>query len=87
MKLKNTGEIKTFGSQYGVWKTEFESMALKTVTKLNLSNAPLSIEMQRATVADQMVIKVLTPMAVSKEYIDVTATSINQRGNFRGKRI
>jgi recombinational DNA repair protein RecT len=66
MKLKNTGEIKTFGSQYGVWKTEFESMALKTVTKLNLSNAPLSIEMQRATVADQMVIKVLTPMAVSK---------------------
>jgi predicted RNA-binding Zn ribbon-like protein len=31
--------------------------------------------MQRATVADQMVIKVLTPMAVSKEYIDVTATN------------
>jgi hypothetical protein len=34
--------------------------------------------MQRATVADQMVIKVLTPMAVSKEYIDVTTTSINE---------
>jgi recombination protein RecT len=68
MKLKHRRNIKTFGSQYGVWKTEFESMALKTVTKLNLSrNAPLSIEMQRATVADQMVIKVLTPMAVSKE--------------------
>jgi hypothetical protein len=32
--------------------------------------------MQRAT-ADQMVIKVLTPMAVSRRYIDVTATSIN----------
>jgi recombination protein RecT len=37
-EVKNTDEIKkTFGSQYGVWKTEFESMALKTVTKLNLS--------------------------------------------------
>jgi recombination protein RecT len=34
---KHGEEIKTFGSQYGVWKTEFESMALKTVTKLNLS--------------------------------------------------
>jgi recombinational DNA repair protein RecT len=22
--------LKTFGSQYGVWKTEFESMVLKT---------------------------------------------------------
>ena len=49
---------KTFKSQYGIWNTEFDSMALKTVTKLNLSkNAPLSIEMQRATIADQAVIK------------------------------
>jgi recombinational DNA repair protein RecT len=45
MKLKHRRNIKTFG-QYRVWKTEFESMALKTVT-INLSrNAPLSIEMQ-----------------------------------------
>jgi len=40
------------------WTTDFDSMALKTVTKLNLSkNGPLSIEMQRALIADQGVIK------------------------------
>lgn len=48
---------KTFGQQYGLWTTNRDKMALKTVTKLNLSkNAPLSIEMQRATLADQAVI-------------------------------
>ena len=42
----------------GLWKDEFDGMAKKTVTKLNLSkNAPLSIEMQRAVVSDQAVIK------------------------------
>lgn len=42
----------------GLWKDEFSAMAMKTVTKLNLSkNGPLSIEMQRAVVADQAVIK------------------------------
>jgi hypothetical protein len=41
-EVKTRSEIfKTFGSQYGVWKTEFESMALKTVTKLNLSRMHL----------------------------------------------
>lgn len=40
------------------WTTDFDAMALKTVTKLNLSkNGPLSIEMQRALIADQGVIK------------------------------
>jgi hypothetical protein len=61
-------------------------MALKTVTKLNLSrNAPLSIEMQRATVADQMVIKVLTPMAVSRRVHRCYRNFNKSRGNFRGK--
>ncbi|MHA3062541.1 recombinase RecT [Acinetobacter sp. ANC 4641] len=42
---------------YGVWKDQFEAMALKTVLKLLLSKqAPLSIEMQKAQIADQMVI-------------------------------
>ena len=52
---------------------------IKTVTKLNISrNAPLSIEMQRATVADQMVIKSFdTNGGVEGEYIDVTEQSIN----------
>lgn len=41
-----------------VWAENFESMALKTVMKLLLSKqAPLSIEMQNAVLADQSVIK------------------------------
>lgn len=39
------------------WTTNFDDMALKTVTKLNLSkNAPLSIEMEKAVLADQSVL-------------------------------
>lgn len=48
---------QTFKKDMGLWKDDFHSMAMKTVTKLNLSkNAPLSIEMQRAIVFDQAVI-------------------------------
>ncbi|WP_204360243.1 recombinase RecT, partial [Haemophilus influenzae] len=43
---------------YGVWHDNFEAMALKTVTKLLLSKqAPLSVEMQQAVLADQAVVK------------------------------
>ena len=43
---------------YGVWKDQFEAMALKTVLKLLLSKqAPLSIEMQKAQMADQAIIR------------------------------
>lgn len=49
---------QSFRSGFGLWKDDFPSMALKTVTKLNLSkNAPLSIEMQKAMIVDQAVIK------------------------------
>lgn len=41
-----------------VWADNFEAMALKTVTKLLLSKqAPLSVEMQQAVLADQTVVK------------------------------
>lgn len=41
-----------------VWHDQFESMALKTVTKLLLSKqAPLSIEMQTAQLADQAIVR------------------------------
>jgi len=54
---------------FGLWKDDFNSMAQKTVIKLLLSKfAPLSIEMQKATVADQAVIKDAETMDV--EYID-----------------
>lgn len=49
---------QTYKKGFGLWKDDFDSMALKTVTKLNLSkNAPLSVEMQKAIIADQSVIK------------------------------
>jgi recombination protein RecT len=49
---------KTYQKGFGLWKDDFESMAMKTVTKLNLGkNAPLSIEMQKAIIFDQSVVK------------------------------
>lgn len=49
---------QTYKQGYGVWKDDFDSMALKTVIKLNLSKfAPLSIEMQKAVLVDQSVIE------------------------------
>lgn len=48
---------QTFKKGYGLWADNFDSMCIKTVTKLNLSkNAPLSIEMQKAVIVDQAVI-------------------------------
>lgn len=49
---------QTFKKGFGVWKDQFDAMALKTVLKLLLSKqAPLSIEMQTATLADQAVVR------------------------------
>jgi recombination protein RecT len=40
------------------WHTDFDAMAQKTVAKLNLSkNGPLSIEMEKAMITDQAIIK------------------------------
>ena len=57
-------EVQKHGSKYsktfkdGLWKTDFEAMAQKTVLKLLLSKyAPMSIEMQKATIVDQAVIE------------------------------
>lgn len=60
---------KTYSYETSSWKTNFDGMALKTVTKLNLSKyAPLSVEMQRAVVADQAIIKDAETLEV--EYAD-----------------
>ncbi len=56
---------------YGLWKDNFEAMALKTVLKLLLSKfAPLSVEMQTAVISDQAVIKDADTLDV--EYADNT---------------
>lgn len=48
---------KTFGHKSGLWQTDFDTMAAKTVIKLLLSKfAPLSIEMQKAVITDQAVV-------------------------------
>lgn len=61
---------KTFGN--GVWKTDFDAMAQKTCLKLLLSKyAPLSIEMQKAVIADQAIIKDAETMDV--DYVDAGA--------------
>lgn len=48
---------QTYRKGYGLWKDDFDSMARKTVTKLNLSkDAPLSIDLQNAITFDQALI-------------------------------
>jgi len=67
---------KTFSYDSSTWKTDFDAMALKTVTKLNLSkNAPLSVEMQQAQIVDQSVIKDVETLDV--EYTDAGKDSID----------
>jgi recombination protein RecT len=61
----------------GLWKDKFDAMALKTVTKLNLSkNGPLSIELQRAIVTDQAVIK-SDSFLKEPETLDIEATYVD----------
>lgn len=48
---------QTFKRGFGLWKDDFDAMAIKTVIKLLLSKfAPLSIEMQTAVVTDQTIV-------------------------------
>jgi recombination protein RecT len=62
---------KTFNSAHGVWQSDFGAMAEKTVLKRLLSKyAPMSIEMQRAEIADQGVIKDVETLDV--DYVDNT---------------
>jgi len=68
---------QTFKKGYGLWKDDFESMCMKTVTKMNLSkNAPLSVDMQRAVIVDQAVIKDSDTMDV--EYSDNQEVAIDK---------
>jgi len=58
--LKKHGNLysQSFKKGYGLWKDNFNAMAIKTVIKLLLSKfAPLSVEMQMAIITDQSVVK------------------------------
>lgn len=57
MKAHGLKYSKTYSKDNSLWKTDFVGMGNKTVLKLLLSKfAPLSIEMQKAIIADQGVI-------------------------------
>jgi recombination protein RecT len=54
--MKYSQNYKKYGT--GLWAENFEAMAIKTVLKLLLSKyAPLSIEMQKAVITDQSIVK------------------------------
>lgn len=60
---------QTFKNDRGLWVDDFDSMALKTVIKANLSKwAPLSVDIQKAITFDQAVIK--DPDTQDVEYVD-----------------
>jgi recombination protein RecT len=60
---------KTFNNKGGLWNTDFDAMASKTVLKLLLSKfAPLSIDMQRAVITDQALVNDADTVDVT--YID-----------------
>lgn len=60
---------QTFKSGFGLWKDNFDVMAMKTVIKLLLSKyAPLSVDMQTAVITDQAVIK--NSDSIEVEYVD-----------------
>jgi recombination protein RecT len=69
IKKHGTKYSQSFKTGYGLWKDEYDVMACKTVLKLLLSKfAPMSIEMQKATITDQAVIKDAETEDI--EYID-----------------
>ena len=69
---------QTFRSGFGLWKTDFDSMAKKTVLKLLLSKfAPLSVEMQRAVVSDSAVINEFDGgETIDVDYVDNTPEAV-----------
>lgn len=70
-ELKQHGKkySKTFDKDNGLWNTDFDTMASKTVIKLLLSKfAPLSVEMQTAVITDAAVINDVETQDVT--YID-----------------
>jgi recombination protein RecT len=82
-------QLKKHGNQYsqsfkkgfGLWKDNFDAMASKTVLKLLLSKyAPLSVDMQKAIVADQSVIN-------DADTVDVTYIDNDEQVNKETERV
>lgn len=68
---------QTFKKGHGLWKEDFDGMAKKTVVKLLLSKfGPLSVEMQKAQVIDQSVVKDSDTLEV--EYTDNEVVEVDK---------
>lgn len=71
---------QTYSRGFGLWKDNFDAMATKTIIKRILSKfAPLSIEMQRAVIADSSVINDAETLDVN--YVDNEPMTIEERNN------
>ncbi len=65
---------QTFKNDFGLWKDDFDSMAIKTVIKLLLSKyAPLSVDMQKAVITDQTVVE--DAETLDTNYVDIPTES------------
>lgn len=54
LKAHGVRYSQTFKKGYGLWKDDFDAMAIKTVLKLLLAKfAPMSVDMQKAVIVDQ----------------------------------
>lgn len=77
LKAHGVKYSQTFKKGYGLWKDDFEAMAIKTVLKLLLSKfAPLSVDMQKAVITDQSVINDADTQDVT--YVDNDETIIDK---------
>jgi len=77
MKAHGAKYSKTFSNDKGLWNTDFDAMANKTILKLLLSKyAPLSVELQNAVVADQST--VTNHETVEVEYVDNEPTEVDK---------
>lgn len=77
LKAHGTKYSMTFKKGYGLWKDDFDAMAIKTVLKLMLSKyAPLSVDMQKAVLTDQAIVKDVD--ATDLTYADNEETNIDR---------
>jgi recombination protein RecT len=72
---------KSYAKGFGPWKDDFQKMALKTVSKLNLNGgeAPMSVDYQRAIKFDQATPK--NENIEDVEYIDGVTEQIENKEN------